>query len=398
MKIPERIKSMGVAMFGQGLNFAAMLLPVVGKEAGQLAYLMFPLSLSALLYKLGTLSFHVRYLTLSKEDRGIGTATSTIGLALTTLVLGVIGLLVWPISPHWGQVLVWSALLTFSHGVFYMAVTVAIAEGREGFYGKVRFVYGVLNFALTAVVVWLVPFQAGLVLVALAITLLGGLLILIVCENKLLPVTISNVRAVLSKEGLRYLNQSRPTTRAVLVADLGFQFQGFLTPLMGNYQELWALVLRLTGGFGTIGQQVFAPFFEGKIAAAILEKDVSGAEKQAWRAQLFGFTLAILSVPIQIGSVLFAVEDKSTTSLISLVMISIYTVGTLINSINLKAPYFFGYERFMFYFSTVKIIILVPLFLANGQLLLFLVSIFQLCQATVLIPVSLKAKPDRFTT
>lgn len=62
MRIPDRLKNMGVATIGQGFNFLAMLLPVFGKEASQLAYLMFPLSLSLVLFKLGSLSFHVRTL------------------------------------------------------------------------------------------------------------------------------------------------------------------------------------------------------------------------------------------------------------------------------------------------------------------------------------------------
>ena len=59
------------SLMGQGLNFAAMLLPVVLKSGDQLAFLMLPLSTAALLRVALSAAFHVRYLTVPTEERRI---------------------------------------------------------------------------------------------------------------------------------------------------------------------------------------------------------------------------------------------------------------------------------------------------------------------------------------
>ncbi|WBT08107.1 hypothetical protein PAB09_09395 [Corynebacterium sp. SCR221107] len=398
VKIPERLKNMGVAMFGQGLNFIAMLLPVLGKEAGQLAYLMFPLALAALLFKIGSLSFHVRYLTLSDSKREIGTAVSMMGLVVVSILTAAVGTVVWAWSPHWGQVLVWSGLLTFSHGLFYMAVAVVITEKREAFYGRVRLVYGILNFLLTAIVVWVLPFQAGLIMVAFLITFVAGIWMIMRCENNLFAPLWRSGGQCFHAQGRQYVRESTRTTSAVFISDIGFQIQGFLTPLMGSYQEVWAIVVRLSGGFGTVGQQIIAPFFETKMAASIRDDDVQTAESTALKAQMTGIALALATIPIQIGAIIFAVDGPIEDASLVYIFISIYAFGLLASSTNIKAPYILGHEKAMVAWSIVRFITELPLLLTQGLILLALVSGVQIAVAIALVPLSIKAKQPPAST
>lgn len=392
MKIPDRLKNMGVAMFGQGLNFIAMLLPVLGKEAGQLAYLMFPLALAALLFKIGSLSFHVRYLTLNEAKREIGTAVSMMGLVVVSILTAAMGAVVWVWSPHWGQVLVWSGLLTFSHGLYYMAVAVVIAEKREAFYGRVRLVYGILNFLLTAIAVWVLPVQAGLIVVAFLITFVTGMWMVLRCYNNLFAPLWRSGGHCFHAQGRQYVRESTRTTSAVFISDIGFQIQGFLTPLMGSYQQVWAIVVRLSGGFGTIGQTIIAPFFETKMAAAIRDEDFPMAESTALKAQMTGIALALATIPIQIGAIIFAVDGPIEDASLVYIFISIYAFGLLASSTNIKAPYILGHEKAMVAWSIVRFITVLPLLLTQGLTLLALVSGVQIAVAIALVPLSIKAK------
>ncbi|WP_155895137.1 hypothetical protein [Corynebacterium vitaeruminis] len=394
MRIPDRLKNMGVATIGQGFNFLAMLLPVFGKEASQLAYLMFPLSLSLVLFKLGSLSFHVRYLILRVNQRHIGTAVSLSGLIFLSALTSILGAVIANWSSYWGMLLVWGGLLTFSHGLYYMSVAVVITEQREAFYGKVRFAYGLINFVLTAAVVWLVPFQAGLVVVTFLNTILTGMWMMSRCENSLVGSLRGAIPQVFGKEGSRYARESWRTTSAVLVSDIGLQIQGFLTPLMGAYQELWAIVVRLSGGFGTLGQQIIAPVFEIRIAEAIRGKAFSRAGAWAFKAQLTGISLAIAVIPIQIASIVFATSQSVPQQTLAITMISIYTLGLVSSSVSMKSPYILGHERGMLWWSFLRVGLLLPMLLLHEMTLLLFISVTQLLLGALLLPLSVRSSRD----
>lgn len=390
MRIPDRVRNMGVATIGQGLNFVAMLFPVIGKEAGQLAYLMFPLSLAAVLFKLGSLSFHVRYLTLKKEQRRLGTAVSLAGLLIFSILTSLLGLICCAWNSYWGQLLMWAGLLTLSHGLYYMAVAVLITEEREALYGKVRFGYGVLNAVLTAAVVWLIPFQAGLIVVAFLITFATGAWMMVKCDNSLVGPFLRELRNILGLGGRRYIRESWRTTSAVLVSDIGFQIQGFLTPLMGVYQEMWAIVVRLSGGFGTLGQQIVAPVFEIKMAAGMRDREFATAESWARKAQLVGLALALVVVPVQIGAVMFAGSGEVDNIWQPLALISIYTLGLLASSVSMKSPYILGHERGMLWWSILRVILILPMVFLHQLTLLAFMSVAQLLLGALLVPMSVR--------
>lgn len=69
------------SLAGQGLNFLAMLLPVLLKSGEQLAYLLLPLSAAAVLRIVFTAAFHVRYLTIDAEDRIVARNLASFGLS-----------------------------------------------------------------------------------------------------------------------------------------------------------------------------------------------------------------------------------------------------------------------------------------------------------------------------
>lgn len=391
MKIPAQIKSMGTATIGQAFNFVAMLLPVVGKEASQLAYLMFPLALSAVLFKLGSFAFHVRYLTLSKDQRNIGTSVSVLGLIFTSLIAAIVGVCLSPFSMHWFLILAWSGALTISHGLYYMAVAVVIVEQRSELYGRIRVAYGTINLLLTVLVVFVFPFRAGLTLVAFLVTFLTGVLMLRFCENNLIVPTRSHFKRSISKVGVSYITESTRATGAILLADIGFQVQGFLTPLMGNLQEIWAVTMRLTGGFSTVGMQIIAPTFEMKVSDAIRTEDTRQAIKWSKYSILAGLTLSILVVPMQLGAILFATDTTSVAPELQMimVMVSVYALGSLITSVGSKMPFLLGHETGMFLWAIMRISLSLPLLLTHDLGLLTGLALLQMVMALLQVRLSL---------
>uniref|UniRef100_UPI003B3B9735 hypothetical protein n=1 Tax=Corynebacterium sp. TaxID=1720 RepID=UPI003B3B9735 len=265
---------MGPALFGQGLNFLAMLLPVVGQETGQLAYLMLPLALATVLSRTSVLGFHSRYLTLAGPLQRTATSVSLGTLVLTTLCCtGVAGVLAATGTTAAAVVAGWTALLVLTNGIYVMAVAVATQEQRMDVYSTARLVYGIVNVLVTVGVVFVVPFQAGLVAAAVVNPLVGATLILTRTRNRLVTVFVGDLPRILDRDHRAYLAVSSRATGATLVSECGFQIQGFLTPFLGQHQEIWAVVVRLTGGFGSLAQQVIAPSLEARGAAALRDGD-----------------------------------------------------------------------------------------------------------------------------
>ena len=152
---------MGPALIGQGLNFLAMLLPIIGQQTAQLAYLMLPLALATVLARTSILGYHSRYLTVAESTRSTATAVSWSSLLTVAASCGIVALLLQlPDSPTAGTVSAlagWTALLVITNGTYLMAVAVVTQEQRMDVYSTARLVFGVVNVAATVVVVWSCP-------------------------------------------------------------------------------------------------------------------------------------------------------------------------------------------------------------------------------------------------
>ena len=311
---------MGGALFGQGLNFLAMLLPIVGGETGQLAYLMLPLALATVLSRTSILGFHSRYLTVPGERVRTATAVSAASMSVTTLLCLLVGAAVAPVR----DIALWTGLLVVSNGLYLMAVAVATREQRMDVYSTARLAFGVTNIIFTALVVFVIPFEAGLIVAAAVNPLVGTVLILTRTENRILPAMLSDLTRMLDRDHRFYLAGSGRPTGGVLLAEVGFQFQGFITPFLGPYQEIWAVVVRLTGGFGTLVQQIIAPPCEAKLAGCIRADDSEGTRVWFRKIILIGAGLGVGSAVVQTAAILLFLPDDDAVTIGSLIAVSVF--------------------------------------------------------------------------
>ncbi|MDN5583038.1 MAG: hypothetical protein ACTH2Y_07180 [Corynebacterium sp.] len=390
---------MGPALFGQGLNFLAMLLPIIGQETGQLAYLMLPLALATVLSRTSILGFHSRYLTVSTGSRDAATSLSLLSMLVVTVVLVVVGLvadLVFTPDTHTVAVLTgWSTMLLLTNGLYVMAVAVATQEQRMDVYSTARLVFGVTNVVATCVVVFAVPFQAGLIVVAGLNPLVAAVLILWRTRNKLLNVLWRDRGSLTDEVHRRWLRDSTRPTGGVLLAEFGFQFQGFITPFLGPYQELWAVVVRLTGGFGTLAQQVVAPPVEAKIAAAVRADDVAGERSWCRKALLIGLALGAASAAVQAGAVLFSLHGDDSVTVLSLALVSVFCLTWMPSAMCSKIPLMKRLNRYYLAWAFGRLVLLLPLLLLRDTALLVGVVSVMSATAVFLMWTSLRpAQPE----
>lgn len=356
---------MGGALFGQGLNFLAMLLPIIGGETGQLAYLMMPLALATVLSRTSILGFHSRYLTAPEERTGTATAVSATSLSVTTLLCLVAGAAVAPVR----DVALWTGLLVVTNGLYLMAVAVATREQRMDVYSTARLAFGVTNMVITTLVVFVVPFEAGLIVAAAVNPLIGAVLILVRTRNQILPAMLVDLPRMLDREHRFYVAGSGRATGGVLLSEIGFQFQGFITPFLGQYQELWAVVVRLTGGFGTLAQQVAAPPCEAKLAECIRTGDTDGTRNWCRKIIAIGLVLGAASSIVQIGAVLFTLSGDSSVTVWSLTLVSVYCLIWMPSAMCAKIPLMKAQIRPYLTWSVSRLILLFPLLLLRDEIL-----------------------------
>jgi hypothetical protein len=382
---------MGPALVGQGLNFLAMLLPVLGQQTAQLAYLMLPLAAATVLSRTSVLGFHSRYLTLAAPARGTATSVSVASLLSVTVLCGGVGAVVFAAgAPGPAAVAGWTALLVVSNGVYLMAVAVATQEQRMDVYSTARLVYGVVNVAATLVVVFVAPFQAGLVVVAVLNPLVGTVLILTRTRNRLFTRFIRDVPRILDPEHRSYLVVSSRATGATLLSECGFQIQGFLTPFLGQYQEIWAVVVRLTGGFGSLAQQVIAPSLEARIAAAIRGGDVGLTRRWCRICAVGGLVLGVVCAVVQSGALLVALPGDDALTPLVLAATAVFCVASLSTNLSVKIPLMKGHDRGFLVWSAGRLVPLVALLATSGAVLLGGIVAVQTLAAVAFLVIALR--------
>ncbi len=381
------------SLAGQGLNFFAMLLPVLLKSGEQLAYLLLPLSAAAILRIVFTAAFHVRYLTIGAEDRIVARNLASFGLTAFFFLTLLCALAMASMNVDAALVIASVALLTYCIGFYFVAVTVLIFEKEKQVYGTGRLIFGVLNFGSTLAMICLFDYVFGLVLATALTNIVVAVWMLHKSSLGLQELFSINWRIVFSRRAGAYLIASKSVISSSLISDLGYQVQGLLTPLMGPHKELWAIVVRLSGGFGTLGQQILAPLFEMRISEVSREKRADKARKLSVAAQLVGAGFGLV-VAIALALILVFLYPEMVTGNSWLVWICFaYCWLLLASSLTMKVPYLLGHDRHMLYWSILRLVLTIPLFVFSGSLLLIILVAVQALVSLYLIYITVQ-KPN----
>lgn len=383
-----RFRSYGLSGFAQGLNFLAMLVPVIGRQTEQLTYLVLPLALANLFCRAATFGFPGRYLAIPDRRTRTASGSAFLGLLVCTLAFGVAALCLIGVSGHWAGVLAWSALLTFTHGIYFTAVAVVSRERRMPVYARARVCYGFLNIVGTLVVVFVVPFREGLVVVAALITLTGAVIMLAGATDRVVTAFLADLPRLLDREHRSYVRSSLHATGAQLLTDLAFQMQAFATPFLGPYQDMWAVSLRLTGGFSGLAQQVVAPGFEMKISGAVRDGDRATVRRWTVRGLFASAGMAVFSAVVVTGAVLFATGGTDLPWW-TVAAVAVFSGGSLLTSLVVKVPYITGRDSLYLVWSVIRPTLLaLSLLLSDGPLLIALAAV-QLVSAATFVPLVL---------
>ncbi|MGP5248682.1 hypothetical protein ACTXLS_03920 [Corynebacterium variabile] len=359
-------------------------MPIIGGETSQLAYLMVPLALGTILSRSSILAFHARYLTLPDERQRIAASTSAAVLVLTTIVtLGIAGMIhIFSPSTSAAGIVAWAGYITFTNGIYFMSVAVVTQEQRMDVYSRARLWFGILNISITVTVVFITPFRYGLIFCAGITAIFGTIIILSRTQNKIIFHLWSDISTIFDKDHRSYIRQATGATTGTFLSELGIQFQGLLTPLFGQYQEIWASIVRVTGGFGNLAQQVIAPGFDAQISKSIRSGNAARTRRMCAKALLAGLILSVLCTAALIFSLVFSFRGQGSLTLETVAISAVYCIATLSVSLCNKIPLMKGMNRSYTFIFSIKLTALVALLLTSGIVTFVSVTVIQIIIST----------------
>lgn len=228
-----------------------------------------------------------------------------------------------------------------------MAATHLIRLGNASAYAKFRLSYGVLNLSLTVLACLLVGWTPALVASA-SLVFLGMALVAVYPHRKRMLSALRQPEPIRWRQMASYSRQFLKASLGNFTAGIAFQISAFFVPMAGSYSNAWASVLRLTGGFATISQNVIAPSFEMAFSDAVRSKNRNRVKKEVARAALFGLCI---SVPFAIAAVATAVltvgfdPASDRAGHVFLIAATMYAFAVLTPAIALKYLVLLGAQK-----------------------------------------------------
>ena len=200
-----------------------------------------------------------------------------------------------------GAVIFAAAVLAGGQTLFTVALAVLARRGDFAIAMRVRLVYGVVALALTlgATVTDAAP---ALYVLAIAGGYYGALTILVASRTRR---AIQLLRGDGERSARLLFDALRGTWRLVLALTTGAvagQVGALVTPALGAFAEAWAVVVRVTSGFQTVGLQIVGVATDIRVSRAVREVNAEAISAEIRRGTKLGLLLASVSAVVATGA------------------------------------------------------------------------------------------------
>lgn len=273
----------------------SVFLPVFWGLTDVIAFILQPLAIAMVVVNSATLMVAVR-LPVERDDDSAGeiVGSGLLCLVAASVFIALVGL---GVGTGFGnselvRIGLGAAMMTVAQGLYVVYVAHRTRSGDYAAIMRARLVYGVAIFTLTLLACILhldgLLFIVGnafafVVAVVLGLNRRGGG-----------RASRAALRRALTLRGLvRQIVASRTLSLSYILGGFASQAGALSIGFVGALQDAWALMLRISGGFSTIGLQLLGPAVDIRLARAI--RDRAGRSHLAavmWRGAVFGILLA----------------------------------------------------------------------------------------------------------
>ena len=153
------------------------------------------------------------------------------------------------------------------------------------------------------------------------------------------------------------------------------------------------MVVRLTGGFGTLVQQIIAPPCEAKLAGCIRADDSEGTRVWFRKIILIGAGLGVGSAVVQTAAILLFLPDDDAVTIGSLIAVSVFCLFWMPSAMCGKIPLMKGLARPYLAWSLTRLALLLPLLLLRDDYLF--VTVIAVMSVTSVIIIWISARPAK---
>lgn len=391
--------AVAATLAAQGLNFAAMLLPILLGRFEQVAFLVIVSAAGGIAAHTGTLAFGSVYPALRRSGRrrSISIGASVAGLLLTVATFAIAAVVVGLFDRDIGRLLGWSAALCAANGMYIVATGLLIRDAAMGRFGVLRTVYACVNLVFTVVATFVWHDVVALAVAATAAFVVSA------------ASSLDRARARALADGLRrfrrprelgaYAREHAPATMSNLAAGIAYQSSALLTGLLGPFAGAWAVIIRITGGFATIGTQVVGPPLEMRFAAAVREGRFADARRTTSAALVWGLLLSLVTAGVIAG--VWAVAGSRGEPLPSVPVLVVgaaaFILGSLVPCAAQKFLVMAGGQRRLLLLVLLRLVAVVAIvpFLRNEMLVVVLAVIEFLFAAAYVVLLSRVLHPAR---
>jgi hypothetical protein len=384
----RRFTFLRLGLAGQVFTFAAMVIPILLRQADQVYVLVFASAVSTMMCNFSLLAFPFLFPIVR------GPRMARVATFWSLVAVGVVSLLITALTPLEPALdlprlsFLSAAVLTATFGVYLLVVTRLIRAQDETGIGLARLWYGVAVLAGTvgaSLVDW-GPLTLTLA-TSLAYLVTGVALSL---RREHWGPALSRPSAA-SRRRLRRVYLARTVRPAVASLAGGWTafLPGLLLPGLGAAAQPWAVISRICGGFSTVLIQLIAPPLEGRLSRSIRERDHVGFSSARRTALLIGLVAAAIGVVSGLGLAVYS-TDGASEWLAPLSLAAVLFWGPLLLGLPInRLPNFLGRDTARLYWDFGRAALLTVVFLlTDGALRLIVMGAVLTASLVVLVPMT----------
>jgi hypothetical protein len=357
------------AILGQGLSFAAMLLPPLMGRVDAMPELVFASSAAAVIYQAMGFAFQELFpVSRNAREASICIIASYWVPALMMGVMAAVSLAFPAVYPRFSRNAGYVALMLLSTAIYNLALAHAVRSANLRALNGMRLLYGTLTFALTGAFCYFRKSDDAAVLATASALLLASAAGWAYWRD-LFPMLRAAWSGITVSDVLSYNRLNLTAALGNLVASLAFQAGGLALPRLGRVAGDWAVIARVSAGFGTVGQQIIAPPLEMRFAQAMRENDVRAAIQVQARAALLG-VLVGLGAAIACSLLLMLNVRHSEMGMPGaglLMLASAYSLALGLTSVMIRYLVMLGGQRYFLMMSCAKVTVIALGFALAGR-------------------------------
>ena len=293
----------GQGLAGQGLNFAAMLIPLVAGDVRQVTFAVVVSAAASIAARIAGLAFPAVYPVLPEEDAADSVA-ATVRVTLAAAAVAIVaGLMILPVSAHVASIVLWSTAMAVTMVLYQIVNAVFVRRSRYREYATVRLIYGAVNVVAVVAVTVMTDWTAALAATGVLAYAVGWL----VGERRLSISLLRHTRHGDVRTSLRYIRTHREAILGQSIDIVGAQSPALSVASVGlatGNGIVWSGLQRIAGGVVTTFMMLIAPAMDMRVA-----ETVRGGDRGAVRGRVLQVTAvaAILAAAAAVATVLAAI-------------------------------------------------------------------------------------------